>query len=416
VSVLASKAGSNLVLNVFIMAIFALMAAIVYKGAKSMVSEAVYYERSTQAFTIAEAGFEDALHSLYSTSTWRTGFSQKAFAGGYYTVTVTTQSATQLAVVSTGYSPSFLFLGRAVKTVGASVVFTSTAAQTNAVVGTNISVYGTVDAYDPRVSLTPTSFSDGAVIWGTKVMSGDNTTGTANYNGTCSVVRLYGSVLYQTTAPDATCVPPADTITSTTNAPSFSAHTCDAACQASALINDAYLNVLNPTTTPYTGGGSNKLTVAANTNVKMSSGTYYFKDVSVTGTLSIDTSSGSVTIYYTNSWSEASHCATIGACAVVNNTSTPSKLLITDLTSGNTFANFESSVPLHAYLEGTSNTFKVGSAQSAPAVLYGHVSASSVIVYDGAKLHFDVSQGAPATHVAWTTGASGSWTESYQRQ
>ena len=415
-SSLVSKAGSTLVLNVFVMAVFALTAVIIYKSAKTMAGEAVYYERSAQALSIAEAGLEDAMHALYSTATWRTGFSQKPFANGYYTVSVTTASATSISVVSTGYSPSFLFLGRAVKSVSVTAVFTSTAANTNAVVGTNISVYGTVDAYDPRISLTPTSFSDGAVIWGDKVLSGDNSAATANFNGSCSVTRLYGSVLYKTTAPNANCVPASDTITSTTTVPALTAHACNASCQASALIQDATINTLNPLTTPYSGGGANKLTVAQNTNVTLSSGTYYFKQVSVTGTLTLDTSSGTITIFYDNSWSEASQCATLGGCAVINTSKTPSKVLISDLTTGNTFANFQSSVPLHAYLEGTSNTFKVGDSSSDPAVLYGHVSAASVIIYDGAKLHFDISQGYPATHVAWTTGSSGSWTEGYKRQ
>ena len=413
---LASRAGSTLVLNVFVMAVFALTAVIIYKSAKTMAGEAVYYERSAQAMGIAEAGLEDALHSLYSTATWRTGFSQKAFANGYYTVSVTTASATAINVVSSGYSPSFLFLGRAVKSVSVNAVFSSSNVPTNAVVGTNISVYGPVDAYDPRISLTPTSFSDGAVIWGDKVLSGDNVTGTNNFNGACSVTRLYGSVLYRTTAPDSSCVPPADTITSTSVAPTFSAHTCDAACQASALIQDAAINTLNPLTTPYTGGGANKLAVAANTNVKLSSGTYYFKTVTISGTLTLDTSSGTITIFYTNQWQESNNCPNVGGCAVINTSATPSKVLISDLTSGNTFANFTSTTPLHAYLEGTSNTFGVGDSSSDPAVLYGHVSAANVTIYDGSKLHFDISQGYPATHVAWTTGSSGSWTEGYKRQ
>jgi hypothetical protein len=418
VSALGSRTGSTLVLNVFVLAVFALTAVIIYKSAKTMAGEAVYYERSAQALSIAEAGLEDAMHALYSTATWRTGFSQKAFGGGYYTVSVTTASATSISVVSSGYSPSFLFLGRAVKTVSVSAVFTSTAVPTNAVVGTNISVYGTVDAYDPRLSLTPSagSFSDGAVIWGDKVRSGDNVTGSANYNGACSVTRLYGSVLYRTTAPDSSCVPPADTIVSTTIAPSFSAHTCDATCQATSLVNDAALNTLNPLTTPYSGGASNTLTVSANTNVKMSSGTYYFKDVSISGTLTVDTSTGSVIIYYWHQWQESNHCPTIGGCAIVNTSMIPSRLTITDLTTGNTFANFTSTVPLHAYLEGTSNTFGVGDSSSDPAVLYGHISAQNVTIYDGSALHFDISAGSPVNHVSWTTGASGSWTESYKRQ
>ncbi len=45
-------------------------------------------QQAQTAFYIMEAGIEDAIHELANSSTWRTGFSNKAFGSGTYTVTV----------------------------------------------------------------------------------------------------------------------------------------------------------------------------------------------------------------------------------------------------------------------------------------------------------------------------------------
>lgn len=392
--------GSTLVLNLLVMVVFSIMAAVVYKSAQAMVGEAVYYERSAQALTIAESGLEDALHSLYSTATWRTGFTQKAFAGGYYTVTVTSPTSLSLLVTSSGYSASIL-LGRAVRTVSATVVFVSTANPTNAVLSSNLTINGSVDAYDPRVSFTPTAFTDGGTIWANTIDTG----------GSCGSVRIRSNVIVFNAAPPTVasgnspgsgCVnTPTDTITSTNTTVVLPLHTCNATCQAAAAINNATISA------SYRSGSAlnETLTIGSAQTLTLSSGTYYFKQVFVDGILNLDTNSGPVNIYYTNQWRENS------TCAVNNLGKIPSSLLIADVGGGHTLS-LSCPAPLHAYVENASKHVNV----NAPAQVYGHLTGDVVTIDLGAALHFDLSAAVPATHVTWATGPSGSWKESYKRQ
>lgn len=61
---------------------------------------------AAQALGIAEAGLNDAFAELRDDPDWRTGFTDKAFANGKYTVTVTelssTASSAELQIISTG--------------------------------------------------------------------------------------------------------------------------------------------------------------------------------------------------------------------------------------------------------------------------------------------------------------------------
>ena len=114
---LRNSRGSALVLNLIALAVFSLLSVLVYRTVRFQVREAVYQERLAQAHYISESGLEDALHSLYQDANWRTGFSQKAFAGGYYTVTLST--GTPPVITATGYSADIALFGRAVKTVSA---------------------------------------------------------------------------------------------------------------------------------------------------------------------------------------------------------------------------------------------------------------------------------------------------------
>jgi hypothetical protein len=383
----AGSSGSTLVLNVFVMAVFAMMAVIVYKSAKSMVGEAVYYERSAQALSIAEAGIEDALHSLYSTATWRTGFTNKSFAGGYYTVTVTSDSATTLLVMSSGYSPSFLYLGRAVKTVSLDVLFVSSTNPTNAAVSSNLTVNGVVNAYDPRISLTPAFFTDGGTVWANTVACGASG-------------HIYSDVLYHSGTPPACVNTPTDTVLSTTTLVTFSIPACNAACMSLAQIGNAkvagYLTGAWPAQT---------LHLTSAQTLTISSGTYYLKQLIIDGTLNVDTTSGTVNIFYTNKFQANAGCQ-------INNLSlVPSRLVIADTSGGHT-VSLQCSTPLHAYLESDTNNFDVMSGQ----VVYGHFSGANSIIELGATLHVDLSGAVPATHLTWSTGPSGSWTESYKRQ
>jgi len=59
---------------------------------------------AAQALCTAEAGLNDAFAQVRSNSSWTTGFTNKAFNGGSYTVTVTGALPT-LIITSTGTSP-----------------------------------------------------------------------------------------------------------------------------------------------------------------------------------------------------------------------------------------------------------------------------------------------------------------------
>ena len=75
---------------------------------------------AAQALAIAEAGLNDAFSELRADSSWNSGFSDKAFDDGSYTVTVS-GSLPNLTVESTGTSSqSFVARVRADIIVGSS--------------------------------------------------------------------------------------------------------------------------------------------------------------------------------------------------------------------------------------------------------------------------------------------------------
>jgi type II secretory pathway component PulK len=90
--------------SVFLIVIFviALLSALVM-GMLQMNTEELQLVRNhiyaVQALAIAEAGLNDALSEIRSNSSWNTGFTDKAFNGGSYTVDVN-----GLTITSTGTS------------------------------------------------------------------------------------------------------------------------------------------------------------------------------------------------------------------------------------------------------------------------------------------------------------------------
>jgi len=59
---------------------------------------------SVEAVTLAEAGLNDALAALRSNANWTSGFVNKAFNGGTYTVVVNGLTLTSTAVTSGGFT------------------------------------------------------------------------------------------------------------------------------------------------------------------------------------------------------------------------------------------------------------------------------------------------------------------------
>lgn len=93
---------------VLIMVIFvvALLGAIV-TGMLQMNTEEIQvmrnHVRAAEAQALAEAGLNDALAQLRARASWDTGFVDKAFAGGTYTVTVDGSQVTSVGTSAYGF-------------------------------------------------------------------------------------------------------------------------------------------------------------------------------------------------------------------------------------------------------------------------------------------------------------------------
>jgi Tfp pilus assembly protein PilX len=364
--------GAALLITLISLSVFALLGVTVYRIIRSQVREVVYQERLAQAEYIAQAGLEDALHELYYNLSWKAGFSQKAFAGGYYTVTVSTD--TPPLVTSTGYSKRIAIFGRAHSTVSARARVTySNVSAVYAIMASNLAqVNGParIDAYYPDVNLKPSAFVFGAGVWSNG--SAATTTG-ASVNG-----NLY----YSNTASIAAGTVAGSVIKSTTTQ-SLPNHTCGA-CK----------NKNNNATITGSAGCYNAstmdLNVGAGMTCSMKAGTFYFNNITVNGTLNIDPSTGSVLVYFKG-------IMNVGPQGAVNNiTLVPSLLYFYGEASGNTH-NVSPGAPLHAYIEEPAGNWTIG------GTLYGHVWGSQVTLSGGGVIHADISGGNPnaASHVGW---------------
>lgn len=112
--------GSVLLVTIFIVALF----SAVVIGMLQINTEEIQLMRNqiyaAQALAIAEAGLNDAFSELRADSSWNSGFSDKVFDDGSYTVTVS-GSLPNLTVESTGTSSqSFVARVRADIIVGSS--------------------------------------------------------------------------------------------------------------------------------------------------------------------------------------------------------------------------------------------------------------------------------------------------------
>jgi len=97
------KRGVVLIMVVFVVA---LLGAIVM-GMLQMNTEEIQimqnHIRAAEALAIAEAGLNDALAQLRLDSGWDTGFAEKPFSGGAYTVVVESPQITSVATSAQGY-------------------------------------------------------------------------------------------------------------------------------------------------------------------------------------------------------------------------------------------------------------------------------------------------------------------------
>lgn len=367
---LGRSRGSTLMITLISLAIFSLLGVVVYRIVRTQVREVVYQERLAQADYIAKAGLEDALRELYYNISWKAGFAQKPFAGGYYTVTVSTDSPP--LVTSTGYSKKIAMFGRAFTTVQAraKVTYSNVSAVYAVMADSLVQVNGPaqINAYYPDVNVNPATFVFGAGLW---------SNGSA---GTTSGAFVNGNVYYVnsvTLAPNTVAGNAIKSVKQT-----LPNHTCGS-CKTK--NNNAAI-----TGTGCYNASTMDLTVGAGATCGMKTGTFYFNNINVNGTLNVDTSTGPVIVYFRGSINFAQ------GGAVNNSTRLPSLLYFYGEAAGNTHT-LNSSAPLHAYLEEPTGTWNL------KGPLYGHIWGSNVTVSDLGVIHADIGGTSPnaASHVGW---------------
>jgi hypothetical protein len=367
-------------MNLIAVAVFSMLAVTVYRITRSQVKGGVYHMRLAQAHGIAEAGLEDALHELYGDPGWRAGFRSKSFAGGSYTVTVSTEDPPW--VYSTGYSKPIVFLGPAVKTVSAKAkILWSNEASCAIRAGKRLAMDGLVNAYDSATNPDPLLFGFGANVCS---------------NGTLEVLAgiIRGNATYFSGSPPVVDLVEGEIIRSTTTTPltlrDGSAH---------ADSND---NLTGLTPLSVYNSATKDVRVPLLQTATLSPGVYYFNSLVVDGTLVADTASGAVTIYLTGDLNSAASTVTGG---IVNNGKIPSLLSIYGQGRQNIY--LKSATALHAVVETPQGQLTVSQ------VMYGKA-AADVVNLTGV-FHFDEQlggKGSPSS-VAWKMGT---WSASYARQ
>ena len=116
----AENNGSAMLMVVFAIALLSVLVA----GMLQMNTEEIQLMQNqiyaAQALATAEAGLNDALAEIRADSSWTTGFIDKAFNGGLYTVTVT-EALPNLTISSRGTSSQgFVARVEADTTIGSS--------------------------------------------------------------------------------------------------------------------------------------------------------------------------------------------------------------------------------------------------------------------------------------------------------
>lgn len=105
----SSQRGSTLALVMGFLALFLLIGITIGSINETKSKMASYHAKRTQALNIAEAGLEDALQVLLDTPTWSSGFQNKAFENGFYTVSVDTSQETTHVTSQGRIPPGGLF-------------------------------------------------------------------------------------------------------------------------------------------------------------------------------------------------------------------------------------------------------------------------------------------------------------------
>jgi Tfp pilus assembly protein PilX len=115
--------GSVILLAVFTIALMSTLVIGILQVVTEEIQLAQNHIYSVQAIAVAEAGLNDAFYKLRTDSSWNTGFTDKAFGGSSYTVTVA-GALPNLTIESTGTSAqSFMAKIAADVTIGTSAPY-----------------------------------------------------------------------------------------------------------------------------------------------------------------------------------------------------------------------------------------------------------------------------------------------------
>lgn len=254
---------------------FAVVIAGSYALMRVQVRMTVYEARQAQAQAIAEAGLEDGLNKVALTSGWKTGYPRKDFAGGYYTVSVSTDQAPW--ITSTGYSAPVPIMGRAARTVKAQAAlsgFMNFSAST-------FTVNWGMAAYDSNTTAgrTPScklsDMNSNGCQFGAHVLANTAVVTAAG------AIRINGDAIYASATSTA---PAAATVAGSVSlalASSTVAIEDGSAFLASNDNNAAHIS-------PFAAYSTTTMILTVNPavgNVTLSSGTYYFKGINVSSAI-----------------------------------------------------------------------------------------------------------------------------------
>jgi len=96
--------GSVFLMTVFVIALLAALAMGILQINTEEIQLIQNQTGAAEALATAEAGLNDAFYELRSDSGWTTGFTDKAFNNGSYTVTVAASDSSDVLITSTGTS------------------------------------------------------------------------------------------------------------------------------------------------------------------------------------------------------------------------------------------------------------------------------------------------------------------------
>jgi Tfp pilus assembly protein PilX len=367
---LTSENGTTLVISLVALVVVSILMAGIYSVTRAMVRESVYQMKLAQAQAIAEAGLEDALLQLRLNPDWRTGFTNKTFGSGAYTVTVSTDTAPW--ITSKGSSGSIALLGPAHATVRAQAQVATVCLNLSG--SSKLSISAAVDAYDSSVNTSPTTFSFGA-----NVCSNDKIQIQKNQGYAVNGDAYY----FQGPAPDNTTV--LGTIYQSTFTRTVPSH------DGSAFVtSNNNLTGISPIT--YYNAGTKQLTIPAGFTVTLAPGNYYLNGLTVNSgaTLVANNAAGPVTIYLNGDLDLDG--------AFTNSTRIPSKLLI--YPQGNNNVNLQaSSGSFLGVVEGPNSSIFTSE------IVYGKLAGGSLNITN--NFHYDLQFGGSANtqHVTWQIGS-----------